>query len=72
MALIAPQATWLWTKIFGLLIYILVGAAAMRTSGVKAVSFVFFLLALLTFCWIVSVAMTKSPLGFLVFVTGRH
>jgi uncharacterized membrane protein SirB2 len=56
---------WLWAKVVALLVYILLGTVALkrgRTRGVRAVAFV---AALATFGYIVSVAITKSPLGVL-------
>lgn len=56
---------WVWAKIAGLLFYIGFGMMALkrgRTSRVRAMAFV---AALATFAWIVSVALTKTPAGFL-------
>jgi uncharacterized membrane protein SirB2 len=58
------SAAWLGAKIGGLVVYVLLGVAAMRmpsSSGRLA----FFVLALASFAWIVSVARSKSALGFL-------
>jgi uncharacterized membrane protein SirB2 len=55
---------WLPAKIVGLVVYIGLGMVALkrgRTRGVRAVAAV---AAIVTFAWIVSVALTKSPLGF--------
>jgi uncharacterized membrane protein SirB2 len=59
-----PHA-WLGAKIAGLVVYIVLGSIALkygRTSGVRLAAFI---AALATFAWIVSVAITKSPAGFL-------
>lgn len=56
---------WLWAKVAGLLVYIVLGTVALkrgRTLGIRIGAFV---TALATFAYIVSVAVTKSPLGFL-------
>jgi uncharacterized membrane protein SirB2 len=56
---------WLSAKVIGLLVYIALGSVALRygrTRGVRAAAFVG---ALATFAYIVSVAVTKSPAGFL-------
>lgn len=56
---------WVWAKIAGLLFYIGFGMMALkrgRTPRVRAMAFV---AALATFAWIVSVALTKTPAGFL-------
>ncbi|MEP7297139.1 MAG: SirB2 family protein [Burkholderiales bacterium] len=62
------DAPWLMAKIIGLLVYIALGTLAMkpgRPAGVRAVAGV---AALLTAGWIVSVAITKNPLG--IFAAG--
>jgi len=56
---------WLSAKIGGLLLYILLGTIAMRSAPVKSRSVPAFVAAVLAFCWIVSVAVSKSPRGFL-------
>ncbi len=56
---------WLTAKVLGLLAYIGLGMLALkpgRPSGVRRVAF---LAALATFAYIVSVALSKNPLGFL-------
>lgn len=60
-----PVSDWVSAKVVGLLLYIVLGAVALRrgkTRGQRAVAFV---LACLCFAWIVSVALTRNPLGFL-------
>jgi uncharacterized membrane protein SirB2 len=54
---------WLWAKVVALCAYIALGTIALkrgRTRGGRTVAFV---AALATFGYIVSVAVTKSPLG---------
>ncbi len=61
-----PTSTpWLAAKIIGLLVYIALGVVALRPGrsvGLRAAAWV---TALVTFGYIVSVAMTKNPAGFL-------
>jgi uncharacterized membrane protein SirB2 len=61
-----PNAPWITAKIVGLLAYIALGMVALRfgrTKGVRAAAWV---LALLTFGYIVSVAITKDARGFIL------
>lgn len=56
---------WLEAKLVGLALYIVAGTIALkrgRTAGVRAAAFA---MALLAYAWIVSVALTKHPLGWL-------
>jgi uncharacterized membrane protein SirB2 len=59
------QAPWLLAKIVGLLIYIALGVLALRPDPPKALRAGTWVFALITVAWIVSVAITKSPKGFL-------
>ncbi|HEV8690198.1 MAG TPA: SirB2 family protein [Ideonella sp.] len=61
------DAPWLLAKIIGLLAYIGLGMLALKPGRSAAVRTTAWLAALVTFGWIVSVAMTKSPLGFLAY-----
>jgi uncharacterized membrane protein SirB2 len=56
---------WLSAKVGGLVLYIVLGVIAMRSAPVKSRSVPAFIAAVLVFCWIVSVAVSKSPRGFL-------
>jgi uncharacterized membrane protein SirB2 len=59
------DAPWLMAKIVGLLVYIVLGAIALKPGpplGVRAVAWV---AAIATFGYIVSVALSKDPRGFL-------
>jgi uncharacterized membrane protein SirB2 len=56
-------APWLIAKVVGLVAYVALGMLALRPGrplGVRATAWV---AALLVFAWIVSVAITKQPLG---------
>lgn len=72
MAVISAQypfaLDWLTAKLFGLLAYILCGAMALKRGRSKAQRAVFFVGALMVFAYIVSVALTRNPLGFLAWV----
>jgi len=59
------HAPWLLAKIIGLLVYIGLGMLALKPGRPPAVRTAAWLAALVTFGWIASVAITKSPLGFL-------
>ena len=52
---------WLTAKFFGLLAYILLGMMALKRGRTKAVRARFFVLAVLAYVYIVSVALTRSP-----------
>ena len=61
---LSPAATpWLLAKIVGLLVYIGLGMLALRPGRPRGVRALAWVAALLSFGWIVSVAITKSPLG---------
>ncbi|MEO6017729.1 MAG: SirB2 family protein [Polaromonas sp.] len=60
-------APWLMAKIAGLLLYIGLGVVALRTGPPVALRAIAWVGALATFGWIVSVAITKNPLGALAF-----
>jgi uncharacterized membrane protein SirB2 len=67
LRLTPSNAPWLSAKIVGLLAYIALGMVALRfgrTRGTRAVAWI---AALATFAYIVSVALTKDPRGFLLF-----
>ncbi|HEX7688023.1 MAG TPA: SirB2 family protein [Burkholderiaceae bacterium] len=72
LAHLNPLATpWLRAKLVGLLLYIAFGYVALRPDVPRLVRAVAGFAALETFAWIVSVAFTKQPLGFLaVLVAG--
>jgi len=56
---------WLTAKVAGLVAYIVLGSIALKRGRTTAVRGVAFVAALVVFGYIVSVALTKSPRGFL-------
>lgn len=54
---------WLSAKLIGLLVYILCGMMALRRGKSKTTRGIFFAAALLAYAYIVTVAVTRSPLG---------
>lgn len=59
------NAPWLLAKVIGLLAYIGLGVVALRPQFKTSVRAGAWMAALATAAWIVSVAVTKDPLGFL-------
>ncbi|MGE5089095.1 MAG: SirB2 family protein [Candidatus Levyibacteriota bacterium] len=55
---------WLGAKVAGLVVYIVLGSIALKRGRTATVRSAAFFAALVTFAWIVSVAVTKSPAGF--------
>jgi uncharacterized membrane protein SirB2 len=55
--------SWLTAKLVGLLVYILCGTMALKRGKSSTSRAVFFVAALLAFAYIVSVALTRDPLG---------
>ena len=56
---------WLTAKVLGLTAYIILGSLALRVGSTPSVRVVAWLSALVVFGWIVSVALTRQPMGFL-------
>ncbi len=54
------EQTWLLAKIIGLLVYIVLGTIALKRGKTKPIRLTAFILALLTFGYIVKVALSKS------------
>jgi uncharacterized membrane protein SirB2 len=52
--------TWLTAKVFGLIVYIILGSLALKAGRSKSVRVASWLLALLVFGYIVGVAMTRN------------
>ena len=57
----SPVQPWLATKIVGLLIYIALGTVALKRGRTRTARTIALAGALLTFAWIIAVAITKSP-----------
>jgi len=55
---------WVWAKIGGLLVYIAFGMLALKAGRPLALRVMALAAAVVTFTWIVSVAITKVPAGF--------
>jgi len=62
------EQPWLMAKIIALLAYIAVGLVALRFGRSKRIRLVAWLLGLVIFLYIVSVALSKSVLGWFAFV----
>jgi len=61
-----PTTTpWLTAKIAGLAVYIGLGVLALKPGRPRALRVAAWVAALAVFAWIVSVAITKNPAGFL-------
>jgi uncharacterized membrane protein SirB2 len=58
------NAPWLLAKLAGQVVYVGLGVVALRPGRPAAVRATAWVAALVTAGWIVSVAITKSPLGF--------
>jgi uncharacterized membrane protein SirB2 len=56
---------WLWAKVIALCAYIAFGTIALKRGRTRRARIAAFAAALATFGYIVSVALTKSPLGVL-------
>ena len=54
--------SWLTAKLFGLVAYVLCGTMALKRGKTPRQRLVFLILALAVFAYIVSVALTRSPL----------
>jgi uncharacterized membrane protein SirB2 len=61
-------AGWVTVKVFGVIAYIILGALALRDAGTRRMRIVCWFASLAVFGWIVSVALTRQPLGFLAAV----
>jgi uncharacterized membrane protein SirB2 len=59
-----PNSAWLSAKIVGLIVYIVLGAFALKRGWTKGARAVFGVLAIIVFAFIASVARTHNPLGF--------
>lgn len=62
------NAPWLTAKIVGLLVYIGLGVVALKATRPRPVRAAAWVAAMATVGWIVSVAITKAPAGFFVWL----
>lgn len=56
---------WLWAKVIALVAYIVLGSLALKRGRTRGMRIAAFAAALVAFAYIVSVALTRSPLGFI-------
>lgn len=56
--------SWLTAKLLGLIVYIFLGVVTLKIAKSQPVRIVSYVLAIATFCYIASVAVTKTPLPF--------
>jgi len=61
--------SWLTAKLLGLVVYIILGSIALRYGPNKPLRATAWLAALLVFGYIVSVALTHAPQGFLLWLS---
>lgn len=59
---------WLTAKVVGLVLYIGCGTMALKRAKTRRQRAAFFVAALTTYAYVVSVAITRQPLGFLVWL----
>ncbi|WP_313951471.1 SirB2 family protein [Accumulibacter sp.] len=73
MAVISAQypfaVDWLTAKLIGLLVYIGCGTMALKRGRSQRQRALFFVAALAAFAYIVSVALTRSPLGVVAWIS---
>lgn len=60
-----PHSPWVTAKIAGLVVYVLLGTVALKRGRSLRVRAAAFVGALAVFGWIVSVALSRNPAGFL-------
>ncbi len=58
------QHTWVTAKLVALVVYIALGTIALKRGKTKSIRAMAFVVALATFAYIVSVAVTKQPIPF--------
>lgn len=56
---------WVTAKVLGVFAYIILGALALRAASTRKLRILCWLAAMAVFGWIVSVALTRHPAGFL-------
>ena len=59
---------WLTIKFVALILYILLGMFSLRRGKSKVQRTVFFVAAMTTFGFIITVALTRNPVGFLAYI----
>ena len=65
-ASLSPLSTpWLAAKVVGLIAYVALGTVALRRGRTRTARIVAWCAAMVVFAWIVSVAITKQPWGWL-------
>jgi len=60
---------WVTAKVLGVIAYIMLGSLALRAGTARQMRIACWLAALAVFGWIVSVALTRQPAGFLAALT---
>lgn len=61
---------WVTAKVFGLVAYIILGSVALKAGRTRQVRIAAWLAALAVFAYVVSVALTKNPWGFVRLIGG--
>ena len=56
---------WVTAKVLGVIAYIILGILALREASTRRMRVICWLASMAVFGWIVSVALTRQPLGFL-------
>lgn len=56
-------ADWVTAKVFGIIAYIILGTLALRAASTRSMRIACWLASMAVFGWIVSVALTRQPLG---------
>lgn len=54
---------WVTAKVFGIIAYIILGALALREASTRRLRIACWLASMAVFGWIVTVALTRQPLG---------
>ncbi|NJD36431.1 MAG: regulator SirB [Betaproteobacteria bacterium] len=60
---------WVTAKVLGVIAYIILGALALRAASTRTMQVICWFASLAVFGWIVSVALSRQPLGFLAVLT---
>lgn len=56
---------WVTAKVMGVIAYIILGALALREASTRRMRIICWVASLAVFGWIVSVALSRQPMGFL-------